>query len=88
MEEKGSRAVTLRSKQGKRTAQERASENDKTGMSKTARGDSEIDNDKEDSPFSTPKMSATPIDEPIVPDLKLPTRPGFTPPSDFPPLPV
>lgn len=53
---------------------EKASENDKTGMSKTVRRDSEEDNDEEDSPFSTPKMIATQIDEKTVPDLKLPTR--------------
>ena len=57
-------------------------------MLKTARRDSEKDNNKDDSPVSTPKMSGTQIDEPIVSDLKLPTRPGFKPPIDFPPLPV
>lgn len=55
-------------------------------MSKIVRGDSERHNDEEDSPFSTPKLNATQINEEKVPDLKLPTRSGFISPADLPPL--
>lgn len=69
-------------------AHEKVVENDETGMLKTVRGDSEKDNDEEDRSFSTPKMSATQIDEETVPDLNLPTKSGFVTPADLPPLPV
>lgn len=57
-------------------------------VAETDKGDSEEDDDKDDSPFSTTKMSGTPLNGLRDLNPKMPTRLDFAKTSDFPSLPV